>query len=144
MMHIQMNMRRQWAQRMQREMAMEIIEDMMEAHQIIAMEGRRRQMIAAQMQAAGLAGYGMPFLRPEMPPMGVLYPSMNGPRAGFPGPMGGMPFDPRFRPPPGFGPGRPDQPGQRDPGTRAQGGDGEPEILYGEWEVEEVDENEDK
>jgi hypothetical protein len=84
------------------------------------------------MYAVGLEP-GLPSPPFEVTPhMGMRVPSMGGPRP--PRSMDGVPFDLRCGPPTGF---HGDHSYQRD-------GSGEPQIVYGDWEVEEMDDNDKK
>jgi hypothetical protein len=106
------------------------------------MEAQRRRAMAEWMYMAGDGAgdwYPHPGMRSRS--MGARDPRMDDPHAG------GMGFDPRFGARPGFDNSRPSSPGARSPGSRPRSPrfsphsrhSGDPDIVYGDWEVEESD-----
>jgi len=112
-------------------------EQMMEAQQEqMIMAAYRQQMMAEQMRMAG-GGAGGP-----MPPGGMPFP--RGPMF-FPGGMGGPGPDPRNHPRTESPDNTSDSDGPRDAGPegglprRAGVRNGRPGVVYGDWEVEDVE-----
>ncbi|KAF1936106.1 hypothetical protein EJ02DRAFT_101788 [Clathrospora elynae] len=135
------------------DVAEEMIEMMMEEQQMSMMEARRMQIIygiGIPCGGNGLPG-GLPIIRMCAAIGGPRFPGP--PIPGVPNPLGGMPNDPRFGSPLESEGCYPDSAGARthnsstelpserptSGGRRREPGMG-PDVEYGEWEVEKVEE----